>query len=722
MRKHLLAGLAFFVLSTFTVLRAVEGMWIPMLLGELNEDEMRRLGLRLTAEDIYSINHTSLKDGIVLFGGGCTGEVVSPQGLLLTNHHCGYSYIHRHSSLEHDYLTNGFWANSYAEELPCEGLKVTFLVRMEKVTDEVLKGVHDSMTEEERRLEIRDNINALVRQATDSTHYTAEVRSFFYGNEYYLFVNEVYEDVRLVGAPPLAIGNFGGDYDNWAWPRHTGDFSVFRIYAGKDNQPARYSKDNVPFTPRYHFTISLAGVKEGDFTMVYGYPGRTQQYLTSWGVEMLSQVVNPIRIKLRTSRLETFNRFMEKDPAVRLQYAAKRGGIANSWKKWIGENRGILRTDAIRKKISSEAEFTAWLKSGTRTKRIYGGLLPAFEETYKELTPIMHSHTFISEGIFGIEILRFARNFLELINLSEAGDRDPALLSALLANLKNSAKSFYKGYHAPIDREAFMNLLTEYNNSSSYKFRPELFWSILDDYKGNLGKFTERVFTESLFASEERLLAFLDTYKPSRARKLEDDDVFGLASAFDDVYRNVLTREKERLEQRLDSLSRVYLEGILEMDPHRRYSPDANSTLRLTYGKVDSYYPQNAVRYHYFTTLGGVMQKEDTDVYEFSVPQRLKTLFEARDYGRYADSDGTLHTCFIATNHTSGGNSGSPVLDAEGRLIGINFDRNWEGTMSDIIYDPSLCRNITLDIRYCLFIIDKFAGARRLVDEMTIAE
>lgn len=702
--------------------KADEGMWIPMLLGELNEAEMQAMGMRITADDIYNINHSSLKDAIAIFGRGCTAEIVSEDGLILTNHHCGYGIIQKHSSLEHDYLTDGFWAMDRSEELPNPGLTVTFMVRMKEVTDQVLEGIEDNMTEVERREIISVNIDSIEVKAVKDTHYKAKVKPFFQGNQYFLFINEVFEDVRLVGAPPSNIGKFGGDTDNWMWPRHTGDFSVFRIYADTNNQPAKYSEDNVPYKPKEHLAISIKGVEEGDFTFIFGYPGSTEQYIPSYAVEMITNVVNPVRIKMRDKRLQIFKKAMNQSPEVRIQYAVKQSRIANGWKKWIGENRGIKRLNSIEKKQEMEAEFVKWANSSDELQKKYGQLLNEFENVYKELAPLNYNIAYLFEAGFGVEIIRYARSFDRLVQLSEDKETEQEEIDELVEKLKNSAESHFKNYQLFIDKEVFTAMMSSYYNNMDKNDMPEIIISMYDKYKGDFEKMADEIFDKSIFGSEEKIKNFLEHYKRSKYKKIVKDPVCKIAQGLSEYYYGSLMPGINSLRNKTDSLMRIYMRGQMEMQPKRKFYPDANFTLRVAYGNIESYKPGDAVSYNYFTTLKGIMQKEDPDIYDYVVEDELKELYNNKDYGKYADKDGSMHVCFIANNHTSGGNSGSPVLDADGNLIGINFDRCWEGTMSDIVFDRSQCRNITLDIRYCLFIIDKFAGATHLIEEMTIVD
>lgn len=669
MRKKflLLVLIVFDALPVF----ADEGMWLPSLISQRIKD-MQAKGFKLSAEDIYSINQSSLKDAIVHFGGGCTGELISDEGLLITNHHCGFGQIQSHSSVEHDYLKDGFWAMKRSEELPNPGLTVSFLEYMEDVTDQVLKGYRQEMTEQQRTELVRKNTEEIVNKATGGNeNLRATVSPLYYGNQYYLFVYKVFRDVRLVGAPPSSIGKFGGDTDNWMWPRHTGDFSLFRVYADKNNEPAAYSEDNVPYKPKRFFNISAKGVKEGDFTMVYGFPGRTNEYIMSDAVEQIAKVSNPHKIKLRTLRLDVQRREMAKDQAVRIKYASKNASVSNSWKKWQGEMKGIIRLKAIENKKEFELNFARWAKG----KPEYEGLVEKMHDLYSSISELSLVSDYQSEALNAVELLRFAGT-----------------------GQKNS-EDFYKNYYMPIDKDIFIALFNEYDKSISDKYKSPYFKKQMSEYG------TAEVWADAIFDG------------PDMEKAAE-------------IYRETNEYFSENIKPVLDSVNReinllyrTYMRGQMEYDKAvggtKVFYPDANSTLRVAYGNVKGYSPADAVYYLPGSTLEGIIQKDNPEIYDYDIPQKLRDLHAAGDYGTW-ETDGSVPVAFIATNHTSGGNSGSPVLDAEGNLIGVNFDRVWEGTMSDVVYDPQVCRNIALDIRYALFIIDKLAGAQHLLDEMNI--
>jgi hypothetical protein len=703
-------------------LSAGEGMWIPMLLGDWNEKEMQSMGMRLTAEDIYSINHSSLKDGIVLFGSGCTAEIVSDQGLLFTNHHCGYGSIQKHSSLENDYLTNGFWALNQAEELPNPGLTVTMLMKMEDVTQQILIGITDKMTEQERYQKIDENSKVLTKQAKELSGWDAEVKPFFQDNQFYLLYTQTFKDIRLVGAPPSLIGKFGGDTDNWMWPRHTGDFSVFRIYVGKDNKAADYSADNQPYKPNFHFPISLKGVDEGDFTFVYGYPARTSEYLSSFAVKMVTEESNPHRINLRQKRLDIYGKYAANNPVVRIQYASKDAGVANGWKKMIGESRGINRLNGIEKKKDFETSFMQWANTEETLKNQYAGLIPAFESTYQEYSPIKIAADFLTEAGLGIELLNFTNRFKALVDESTKDQPDQKKIDEMVAGLLRQTETHFKDYYQPIDREVATELLWYYINNQAAGFRPDFLNKLNAGSKSYTADYVNRLFEKSLFAQKESVVALLTDFSKKKVKKIIQDPAYQIVMSQRAFSETRIQPFVKTLGTRIDSLQRIYMQGQMEMQCDKRFYPDANFTLRITYGKVGGFEPADGVYYDYFTTLDGIIEKDDPDVMDYRIDARLKQLYSDHDFGIYADKEGQMRVAFTASNHTTGGNSGSPVMNAEGQLVGINFDRCWEGTMSDLMYDPAVCRNISVDIRYVLFVIDKYAGAGHLIKEMTLIE
>ncbi|OIP01300.1 MAG: serine protease [Bacteroidetes bacterium CG2_30_32_10] len=719
MKKYLLLSILIFAKLFCINANADEGMWLPLYLQQLNEKDMQNMGLKITAEDIFSVNKTSLKDAIVLFGRGCTGEVISDKGLILTNHHCGYGAIQSHSTVDNDLLTNGFWAMNQSQELKNDNLSVSFLVSMENVTTQALKGIKPAMSQYEKKAIIKSNCKSIEKKATTNNKYTAQVKPFFYGNEYYLFVYEVFKDVRLVGAPPSSIGKFGGETDNWMWPRHTGDFSVFRIYANKNNEPADYSADNVPYTPKKSLTISLKGVKENDFTFVYGYPGTTTEYLTSFALKMIYESENPSNISIRDKKLEIIGADMSQSDAIRIKYAAKYASIANYWKKWMGENRGLKRIDAIAKKKIFEQKWLQWVNEDAQRKQKYGSLLSDFEKTYTALTPLNLIYESFFEAALGAEIIKFAYSYNNLVDKSIEDVNKNEDLSKITQQLKGATKNFFVNYNAPTDKKLLSKMLAIYYSKLDKNNAPDIYKTISGKYKGNYAQYADFVFKNSLFVSQDKINKLLANYKTSDYKKIEKDPAFILANSLYEHIINTIVPDYNYYNGKIDSMMNIYMTSIREMEKDKVLYPDANSTLRITYGKVKGYAPKDGVYYNYYTTLTGVIEKQAIDSNEYKVSPLLKNLYQNKDYGIYGEN-GEMHTSFTATNHTSGGNSGSPVLNAEGQLIGINFDRVWEGTMSDLFYDPNECRNVSLDIRYCLFVIDKYAGAGYLLKEMNI--
>ncbi len=718
MKKHFWILIILTLTTRFTF--AGEGMWIPMLLQQLNEKEMKEMGMRISAEDIYSLNRSSLKDAIVLFGRGCTGEIISDQGLLLTNHHCGYGQIQRHSSVENDYLTHGFWAMNRSEELPNPGLTVTMLVRMEEITEKVMEGISKDMLETERTTTIRENSKKLIEKAEEETGLKASIVPFFHGNQYYMMLNRIFKDIRLVGAPPSNIGKFGGDSDNWMWPRHTGDFALFRIYVDKDGNPAEYHPDNVPYKPDYHLPISIKGVDEGDFTFVFGYPARTNQYLPAAAVELTTEVSNPARVALRAQRLDIFKRYAAGDPKIRIQYAAKDAGVANAWKKMIGESKGIQRLNAVETKKDLEAQFNRWLKNNPSFTDSYAGLIETFNQNYAQLEPLTLANDYIIEAGMGIEIFQMANRFRPLIMELQKANPDEAKVNELKESLSKYTKDFFKDYYQPIDREVAEALLNTWIDKQAKEYRPDFLEEINKKFKANTKLYVERLFGQSVFASQSSVEKLLQNISKKSLKSLDKDLAWQAVSSMHRFLGTSIQPPMRKIAASNDSLQRLYMKGLMDMQPDNRFYPDANFTLRVTYGKVEGYSPADAIYYKHFTTLEGILEKENPDIYDYVVEDRLKELYDKKDYGPYADKNGHLRIGFAASNHTTGGNSGSPVLNADGQMVGLNFDRCWEGTMSDLKYDPAMCRNISVDVRYVLFLVDKFAGATHLIDEMTI--
>ncbi len=712
--------LAIFLLSMTLTLRAGEGMWLPQLLKALNEGEMQTMGMKLTAEQIYSVNQGSLKDAIVHFGGFCTSEVISGQGLLLTNHHCGYGQIQSHTSLEKNYIKNGFWAKNLNEELANPGLFARFIVRIDDVTDAMLAGVTDQMSNKERQSQIDKNMAALKENTKLGEFEDLMIRPFYHGNQYFSFTTVTYNDVRLVGAPPEMIGKFGADTDNWEWPRHTGDFSLFRIYAGPNNEPADYNENNKPYNPKHFLPISLDGVEEGDFTLIFGFPGRTNQYLPGVAVEQLVETVNPARIAIRDAALKILDAEMRKDEKVKIQYASKFARVANYWKKWIGENQGLTSTNALTKKATLEKEFTKKLNTNLTLKGKYGDILPAFQDKYKALEPYVLSANYYNE-IMGrnIEAMRIVSYMRRLVSSYEKSGDDG--YEKYKGRILGRMDSFYKNYSPKIDKQVFARLTEMYGNADGAK---EIAASMQNYLMGNgirdYNQLADQVFAKSMVLDKTAVLAAINQNPAAAVEKIKSDPLYKFATKISDTYQEKIEGRYREINGEIADLQRRYMAGLMEVFPDRRFWPDANSTMRVTYGKVQGYQPRDGITYNPLTTLDGVIEKYQPGDYEFDVPKKLLELNAARDYGEYATADGKMPVCFLGSNHTTGGNSGSPAIDANGNLVGLNFDRVWEGTMSDINYDPSICRNIMVDARYILFIIDKYAGAGHLVKEMKL--
>ncbi len=694
---------------------ADEGMWIPVLIEKYNIRLMQENGFKLTAEDIYSINRASMKDAVVLFGGGCTGEFISDKGLIITNHHCGYSYIQSHSTLEHDYLSDGFWAATAADELPNPRLTVTILKYMEDVTSRVLNGVTDDMDKEKRDALINANITAINAEAVRGTHYASAVRPFFLGNQYFLIVNEVFRDVRLVGAPPSAIGKFGGDTDNWVWPRHTGDFSLFRVYADKENKPAAYAADNVPYRPAYHFPVSLAGVKEGDFTMVFGYPGRTQEYAPSYHIRMLKDVIYPKQVEIRGMKISVMEQEMAKDPLVRIKYSGKSFGLANGWKKWIGEIQSLEKMNGVARKEAFEDEFRKWVAADPERVKKYGTILDEYSSIYETYTYNYLVNTYTNEvfGSSGVEPVALASAFRRAVEMAAKKDSG---LDAELKRLQEYADGFFRNYDRNVSEKLFVAVMDLYGKNIEPEWQSDAYRDLAASCGGDFGSVAGKLFDRSLFTDENRVRELLARFDP---KKVEKDPFYRMAVSASNLIDSRIKENMVAADTRLAELNKLYMAAQMEKGSDRIFYPDANSTLRLAYGKVMGYDSRDAVYHKHQTTLTGVMEKDNPEIYDYDVPDRLRELYEKKDFGRYG-VNGDVPVCFIANNHTTGGNSGSPVLNAEGHLIGVNFDRAWEGVASDIMYNPRQSRNISLDIRYALFIIDKFAGAGYLIDEMTL--
>jgi hypothetical protein len=716
MLKRILSLLLLVALSVPFTAKADEGMWLPMLIKRLNHADMQKKGLQLTAEEIYSVNNSSLKDAIVQFGGFCTGEFVSKNGLLLTNHHCGYGQIQAHSTPENDYLTNGFWAKSYAEELPNEGLFVDILVRMDDVTGKVLEGINNNTPEAERAQLVGQRMQALAKEASNNGEYVTYVRDFFNGNEFYLFVYNRYTDVRLVGTPPSSIGKYGGDTDNWMWPRHTGDFSVFRVYAGKDGKPAKYSKDNVPYNPKHHLPINIGDREPGDFSMVFGFPGRTKRFMTSQGLQLEVDQLNKTRIKLRDKKLSLWKEDMDKSDATRIKYASKYASTSNYYKYSIGQNEGIKRMKTIEGKVADEAKYQAWANDPQR-KALYGNVLTDIDASYKEIAKYNLGSVYLNEAILGTESLMMAYRLMPLYMTLKGGDK--AATQKAIEDLMPRVDAFFKDYNMPTDKKVFAAMLKFYSEDIAKDQQPEAFKNLVAKYKGDFNKLADHVYSNSFVVSEQKLKDFL---KNPTAKKLENDPAFAIVQPIMENYMTNIAPKLAAANAKLNTANRLYVAGLREMNPKFVYYPDANSTIRLSYGAIKDYSPQDGVLYNYYTTMEGLMAKEDPTNEEFEVPARLKQLYEAKDYGRYANSKGEMVVNFITDNDITGGNSGSPVINGRGELTGLAFDGNWEAMTGDLVYDADYKRCINVDARYVLFIIDKYAGANNLISEMTIVD
>jgi hypothetical protein len=676
------------------------------------------LGCKLSADDIYSINHSSLKDAIVIFGEGCTGEIVSDSGLVFTNHHCGFDYIQDHSTLEHDYLQDGFWATKRSDELPNQGLEVRFLKRIEDVTQQIRGQISDTLSLENRRMRTEDVIKAIEDTASEEDRYEAKVTPFFAGNEYYLFIYQVYKDVRLVGTPPSSIGKFGYDTDNWEWPRHTGDFSIFRVYTAPDGSPADYSPENIPLKPAYSLPVSLDGMSEGDPTIILGYPGNTNRYLCSYGIREIMDVVNDCRVKVRTVRQDILKKDMSADPRIQIQYAAKYSISSNYWKYSIGQNRRLDALKVLNKKQEEEALFQQWTDADSLRKVEYGNILSDMSSIYEIRKTHLYNFYAINESFYlATELIGFITSFQYLNVLLQVNSEITEDMKEEIDVLKQETEKFFKDYNQQTDMKVARAMFELYKEMIPVSQQPEIYTTIQKKYKGNLDKFIQHLYSRTFFLDKEKILDFLNN--PS-LKVLKKDMGFTVArSIFAKYYEEYSALDA--YEAKLDNLDRLYMKARMEMYPDRNFYPDANFTMRLTYGKVSSYSPGDAIHYSAFTTLKGVIEKEDSTNYEFIVPDRLKKLYQAKNYGNYG-IDGTMPVCFITDNDITGGNSGSPVLSAKGELIGLAFDGNWEAMSGDISYESDLQRCICVDIRYVLFIIDKYAGDSRLINELKIVQ
>jgi len=714
--KKLLALLLIFFITLGIKAKADEGMWLLPLLEKLNMGKMTALGLKLSAEDIYSLNKVCVKDAVVIIP-GCTGEIVSSQGLLLTNHHCGYGSIQAHSSVEHDYLKDGFWAMSKDEELPNPGMFANFLLRIEDVTSQVLANVKEGMSETDRIAAVNEARQSIEKKATEGNNYRAQVGSFYGGNYFYLLVYERYTDVRLVGAPPSSIGKFGFDTDNWEWPRHTGDFSVFRVYSGPDGKPAPYAKENIPLKPKHYLPVSIKDKNKGDFAMILGYPGRTNRYMTSWEVNEQLKIVHPDRIKIRGIKQEVWMKDMMADQKVNIQYSAKYSGSSNYWKYSIGQKSSLEKLNVIAKKEETENQFNKWVVTTPERKAKYGDALNMIKTSIESRAEYYNALQYISECMQGCELFGLNRRVDGLVTALRS--KDTQKISDAVAQMKTTGSDFYKDYNSSTDNKSTKAMLNLYRADVPAKFHPDFYANVVDKkFKGNIDKFVDDMFSKSIFASEAKLNAFLS--KPV-LKTIESDPVYLTATSFFKTGGDI-SKGSSQFDASLATGKRIWIAALMEMAPEKTQYPDANSTMRLTYGTVQDYDPRDGVTYKYFTTLQGVVDKFKPGDYEFDLPKRLIDLNNKKEFGRYVSSNGSMPVCFLTTNDITGGNSGSPVMNGNGELIGLAFDGNWESMSGDIAYEPQLQRTIVVDIRYVLWIMDVYAGAKNLVDEMTIVQ
>ena len=694
--------------------RADEGMWLPYSINGQNLADMQRLGCKLTAEQIFSFNQPSLKDAIVQFGGGCTGELISAEGLLLTNHHCGLGQVQAHSSVEHDYLKDGFWARSKDQELPNEGLSVLFLNYIEDVTEAVLKGVTDNMSETDREQKIAENKKRLTTEKKGTRDVRVEIVPFYHGNQYILFVYDVYRDVRLVACPPWGIGKYGADTDNWTWPRHKGDFCMFRVYTAPDGSPAEYSKDNIPMKSKHFLPISLKGVQPGDYTMILGYPGSTDRYSTSGSVKNLIELEDPAIVACRTTKLEQYRKHMDADPAVFIQYASKQASVSNYWKYSIGQIKQLKRNKVYEKRLEQEQAFRDWANADPQRKTKYAGIFDDFDRYWENQSKYTKALLYHREaGWNGGEAVRFSMKFRS-VDYAFSEKIPQEKIVAFTKKMKGDVEDFFKDYNKELDRDATTALLNLFYKDVDHNQLPTTIKKIGDKTGGDFTAFVNNAFAKSIFVDKAKLMAWLDNPKP-----IAKDPIFALMQEIVDSYI-ALSDEAEKVE--CGRADRLYMEGLMEMQKDRNFYPDANFTMRLTYGSVQDCKPTDGVEYSYVTTLDGVMQKYIPGNWEFDVPKDLIRLWENRDYGRYADQNGNLIVNFITTNDITGGNSGSPVIDANGNLIGLAFDGNWEAMSGDIAFENEVQRTICMDARYLLFIIDKMANAQNLMKELKIVQ
>lgn len=710
------------LLLSILMVKADEGMWLLTLLNK-NMSQMQSMGLKLTYQDIYDINNNSIKDGVVIFGRGCTGEIISKDGLLLTNHHCGYGNIQALSSEENNILRNGFWAKTRQDELPCEGLTVKFLIRMEDVSEYLLTGLTNDMTEDERNDTIDQRSKILISDNSEKGKFDVRIANMFNGNAYYMFIYQEYKDVRLVGTPPNDLGKFGGDTDNWMWPRHTCDFSMFRVYTDKEGNPASYSPENIPLSPKFFFPISLNGIQENDFAMIMGFPGRTDRYSSSYGVKMSTEQQNPVIINARGKKLEIINKYRQSNTKIDIQYASKAASISNYWKYSIGQNEQIINNRVIDKKVAIENRFQEWIKANGKEIE-YGTVISDFQRIYGEMTKYEKMRVVYREAIFsGSELFtmwNLCSNMYPYLNDKEIDkeSREYRRFENFVASMPERINKFFKDYNVEVDKKVAAAMFEYYYNETTPDQRPEFFNKAVAKYKMNFTKMTEDLFKKSILDDQDALLAFV---KNPTAKVLDKDQIFQWFEQLYDFY----LQKMEPLNEQFTALSRtnrIFMKGIMEMQPEKLFYPNANSMMRLTYGKVGGYEMKDAVTARYYTTLDGLIAKNRPGSWEFNVPKKIIDLYNAKDFGPYADKNGKLVTCFLTNNDITGGNSGSPVINAKGQLIGCAFDGNWEAMSGDIFFETQLQRTIAVDIRYVLFIVDKFGDAKHLIDEMTIVK
>ncbi|NCC73448.1 MAG: S46 family peptidase [Sphingobacteriia bacterium] len=727
MKKYLFSlilTVVFGLNQSIAIERMDEGMWLPMFVERLNWTDIQKMGLQLSPEELYSINHSSLKDAVVGLAEGsapsgffCTGEIVSDKGLMLTNHHCAYDLIQRHSTIEHDYLTNGFWAMNLEDEIPNPGVTASFLVRMEDLTEQILSQLTDDMTQEDKNVKIREITEPLKEAASEEGKYDVVVKSFYNGGEYYMFVYQTFKDVRLVGAPPSSIGKFGGDTDNWMWPRHTGDFSILRVYSAPDGSPAEYSEENIPLKPKHHLPVSLKGYEKDDYAMIWGFPGNTERYLTSYGIEFAINQKNPAIIDLLGTILEVMKTYMDADEATRIKYASDYAGLANAWKYYIGQTRGLKNLDVKSKKERIEKDFTKWMSRSAAPENKYIDVLKNMEVAYEGMTDLVTPFYFMALGSGNVKFVGLAQQTAPLqAQLADAKNKKTEI-EITVESLREVSKAFFENYDFPIDRDMLTAMLKLYQKRLTVEQLPSVFTTISEKFNDNIEDYVSYVFDNSIFTSKERYDKFLD--KPKQ-KKLDKDPGAALMKSLSEGimrYQAAIAQGQSDVDKNM----RLFIAGLRAMNPEIKYYPDANSTLRFTYGTVRDYYPADAVHYDYITQLEGVMEKEDPSNDEFIVDKKLKELFASKDFGQYG-VDGKMIVNFLTTTDITGGNSGSPVINGNGELIGIAFDGNWEAMSGDIAFEPELQRTINVDIRYVLFIIDKFAGAKHLINEMTLVK